>query len=357
MSVLAIGDLLCDDRYVIEASVGKGGMQEVYRAHDSILQRTVAVKVPQDSHAAKRFRDTAVIAAKVNHPNVAKTLDYFEDENDRPYLVEEYVDGSNLRDVLNKFERLDPHTASFIMHHMVRGLSASHHVGVVHRDLKPSNVMIMGDLAFSALRLTDFGIAKMAEDEIDSAVAGGPETTKKSSTVMNALAYLAPEIVEASHKVSKPADVWAVGAMAWEFLTGQPPFGSRLAAVKQILSPARPALPTHISGHEQFGPLSVELAEIIMQCLQAEAKDRPSADELVEKCDQLCYLPVERETGVVERYLRRTNGFIRTDGGDSVFFHTKNVIGGAPPKVDSRVWFSRFTGSPSDRAIPVVPLK
>lgn len=354
--MLNVGDQV-GDRYTIEAEIGHGGMQEVYRANDDILRRTVAVKVPQD-HAAKRFRDSAVIAAKVNHPNVAKTLDYFEDENGRSFLVEEYIAGENLRHVMNQFERLDPHTAAYILHHLARGLSASHHAGVVHRDLKPSNVMVEGGLAFQSLRLTDFGIARMAQEEIDSAVAGGEETTKKSTTVMNALAYLAPEIVESSHAISKPADVWAITAIAWEILTGKPPFGTGLKALLKIVAAERPSLPGYIADHPQFGPLSKELAAIIMSGLRADPDRRPSADELIETCGRLCYLPIARETGTIEKYPVSSFGFITADGGDGVFFHTQNVItSGARPPIGTRVWFTRFDGAPRPRAIPVVPLR
>lgn len=353
---VGVGDQV-GDRYSIEGEIGRGGMQVVYRAHDDVLRRPVALKVPQD-HAAKRFRESAVLAARVNHPNVAKTLDYFEDEDGRPFLIEEYIEGENLREVMNRFERLDPHTTAHILHHLARGLSASHHAGVVHRDLKPSNVMVEGGLSFQSLRLTDFGIARMAQEEIDSAVAGGEETTKKSSTVMNALAYLAPEIVESSHAISKAADVWAVGAMTWEMLTGKPPFGTGLKALLKIVAADRPSLPGYIADHSQFGPISKELATIIMGCLKADPDERPSADELIETCDRLCYLPALRETGSIEKYPVASFGFIVADKGDGVFFHTENVITtGARPPVGTRVWYTRFDGSPRPRAIPVVPLR
>src|ERR1041384_6157592 len=137
-------------------------MQEVYRARDVVLERLVALKVPQDARVARKFRDSAVISARVNHPNVAKTLDYFEESGGKFYLVEELIQGENLREVSVKFERLDPHTVAHVLHHLARGLAAAHRVGVVHRDLKPSNIMVVGGLAFLGLKITDFGIAKMA---------------------------------------------------------------------------------------------------------------------------------------------------------------------------------------------------
>ncbi|MGE3510233.1 MAG: serine/threonine-protein kinase, partial [Vicinamibacterales bacterium] len=214
MSLLQVGETV-GDRYVVEAEIGRGGMQEVYRAHDDTLRRSVALKVPQDARVARKFRDSAVISARVNHPNVAKTLDYFEDEDGRFYLVEEYVDGLDMKRILAQFKRCDPHTAAHVMHHLARGVAASHRAGVVHRDLKPSNIMIPGGLQFAGMKITDFGIAKMAEHEIDEAVSGGEETTQSSRTVMNALAYVAPEVVDQPRTASKPSDVWAVAAITW----------------------------------------------------------------------------------------------------------------------------------------------
>ena len=189
MNVLATGELV-GQRYTVEAEIGRGGMQEVYRARDEVLERIVAVKVPQDARVARKFRDSSVLSAKVNHPNVAKTLDYFEDNAGRFYMVEEYVNGLDLRKITSRFERVDAHTAAHVLHHLARGISASHRVGIVHRDLKPSNVMVVRGLEFEGLKITDFGIAKMAEHEVDQAVSGGAETTRRSTTVMGALAYL-----------------------------------------------------------------------------------------------------------------------------------------------------------------------
>ena len=98
MSVLATGELV-GERYTIEAEIGRGGMQEVYRARDKVLRRIVAVKVPQDARVARKFRDSSILSSKVNHPNVAKTLDYFEDDAGRFYMVEEYVEGVDLRKI------------------------------------------------------------------------------------------------------------------------------------------------------------------------------------------------------------------------------------------------------------------
>ena len=289
-------------RYTVETEIGRGGMQVVYRAHDETLRRTVAVKVPQDAQSARRFRESSVLSSRVNHPNVAKTLDYFEDDNGRFYMVEEYVEGLNLREVTSRFKRSDPHTAVHILHHLARGLSASHRVGVVHRDLKPSNVMVMGGLKFDGLKITDFGIAKMAEQEVDRAVSGGDATTRQSSTVMGALAYLAPEVIDSPHSPSKLADVWSIAAMAWELLAGKPPFGTGLKAIRAIMSDEPPVLPRAVAAHNQFGLLSRQLADVILCCLRRNADERPTAADLAAHCDEICYLSPVRETGVVTNY-------------------------------------------------------
>ena len=354
MSLLRLGETV-GGRYTVESELGRGGMQVVYRAHDDALRRLVAVKVPQDARVSRRFRESSVLSSRVNHPNVAKTLDYFEDDAGRLYMVEEYIDGSDLREVASRFERSDPYTAVHVLHHLARGLSASHRVGVVHRDLKPSNVMVVGGLDFDGLKITDFGIARMAEQEVNEAVSGGAETTKRSTTVMGALAYLAPEVIGSPHAPSKPADVWSIAAMAWEMLVGHPPFGTGLIAIKEILSDELPVLPTPIGVHKQFGPLSRQLADLIHSCLQTDPDRRPTAAKLAARCDELCYMSPVRETGVVSHYPARTFGFIERDAGGQAFFHAANVVGTRPER-GAKVWFTAFDGEPRPRAIPVVPL-
>jgi serine/threonine-protein kinase len=355
--MLAVGDSVGDDdRYVIEGEVGRGGMQEVYRALDDKLQRPVALKVPQDAKVARRFRESAVISAKVNHPNVAKTLDYFEDGGGRFFLIEELVKGPNLRQVAARFERLDPHAVSHVLHHLARGVAASHRVGVVHRDLKPSNILVAGGLAFEALKITDFGIAKMAEKEIGDAVSGGEETTQSSRTARGALPYMAPEVIDNPRTSSSPADVWAIATIAWELLTGRAPFGTGLKAVTAIVSGNKPTLPGEITAHKQFGPLSLAVASVILRCLEQDPASRPSAEQVATLCDELCYLPLVREVGVIETYRARTFGFIRSNDSDGVFFHVQNVLGPAPLP-GTGVWYSKFDGNPNPRAIPVVPMK
>lgn len=358
MSVLTLGDSVGDDRYTIEGEIGRGGMQEVYRAYDATLQRYVVLKVPQNERVARRFKDSAVLSARINHPNVAKTLDYFEEESQHFCLVEEHVEGLNLREVMNHFERMDPHVVAHVLHHLARGLAASHRVDVVHRDLKPSNVLVGGGLRFSAIKVTDFGIATMAGAEIGNAVAGGQETTESSKTARGQIAYMAPEVIEYPRIPSKPADVWAIAAIAWEMLTGAPPFGAGYAAIAKIVLGKTPGLPTSVTSHSQFGGIAMAVGDVILRCLRFDPASRPTAVQLVSLCDELCYLPPpNREIAVVNNYIgKNAFGFAVIDAGSKVFFHSKCAIG-PPPEVGSCVWFSAYPGSPHRRAIPVVPMR
>lgn len=355
MSTPKPGDTV-SDRYAVIREIGQGGMQIVYLANDETFNREVVLKVPKNASAARRFHDSAVLSATVNHPNVAATLDYVERDGGEFFLVEEYVDGEDLKKVAARFQRLDPYTVAYVIHHLARAVSASHHVNVVHRDLKPSNIMIGGGLAFDALKVTDFGIAKMAKHEVEEHVGTDAESTAKSSTVMNALAYMAPEVINSPHKVEKAADVWAVCAIGWDLLTGVPPFGAGLRAVAQILSGPAPTLDVAISAHRQFGPLASQIADLLLQGMARDPSKRPTAERLAELFDEVCYLKPVRETGTVKNWWGKKWGFIASDAGDDVFFHERSVVG-VRPKIGEPVWFTRFDGEPQPRAVPVVPLK
>jgi serine/threonine-protein kinase len=131
-------------KYRIIELIGQGGMQQVYRSEHIQLGKEVAIKTPINPSALKRFKRTAVASARVNHPNVAKTLDYCEIGN-ISILVEELIDGPDLQQgLLAHAGALDPSLVAKILHHLAKGVAASHQADVVHRDLKPNNVMITG---------------------------------------------------------------------------------------------------------------------------------------------------------------------------------------------------------------------
>lgn len=347
------GDIIAD-RYRIESYVGAGGMQEVYKATDLLLSRVVALKAPKSSSAEKRFKRSAVLAAKVNHANVAKTLDYIATST-RDYLIEEFIEGCDLAGFLGKHvSRLDPFAASRVLHHLAKGLAASHHVDVVHRDLKPNNVMVVGGATFSGFKLTDFGIAKMAEQEMEDAVDGLNAGQTTSSTAFGALPYMAPEFIEDMKAAGKPSDVWALGAMAYELLTGKRPFGSGYLAVPLIQQAKFPPLDPDILS-QQYAPFSRDLFAVISMCMQKDPTLRPSADKLVKICEGLCYSATDRAYGQVVNMGHYPTNFFASpeDGGEDVFLHTDSVYGGSVG-IGNRIWFARYPGKPRDRLFPVV---
>lgn len=350
---LSPGDVI-GDRYHISHYLAEGGMQYVYVAKDQLTERNVALKTPKNSSAKKRFRRSAIVAAQVNHPNVAKTLDYVR-VGDARYLIEELVEGKDLRAaLLHESPFLDPYLAAKVVHHLARGVAAAHHAGVVHRDLKPTNIMVIGDYSLSELKVTDFGIAKMASEELEEAVEGGETSMTTSATAVGALPYMAPEAIERPKEVGPPADIWSVGAMVYQLLAGRPPFGQGLKAVPDIVAARTPEVPGFLTQSPQFAPLAREVMDIALSCLKKDPADRPTADQLVERCGDLCYTSSPRRHGYVTDFRYDAWGFIRS-GDESVFFHRECVYG-PMPQVSSRVVFASYEGGGAARALPVLKL-
>lgn len=347
---LVPGDLI-GGRYEILRYLGEGGMQFVYAAHDQLTARQVALKTPKNRSAQKRFRRSAVVAAKVNHPNVAKTLDYVRVGEER-YLIEELVVGEDLKAaLLGNTTFLDPYLAAKVFHHLSKGVAAAHHAGVIHRDLKPTNIMVVGGYSLTELKVTDFGIAKMAGEELREAIEGGDESMTTSQTVVGALPYMAPEAIENPATVGPAADIWSVGAMMYQLLCGTYPFGQGLTAVPRIIAAQVPAMPAFLTEKAQFSPLAGELMAIALSCLKKDPNERPTADQLVERCSSLCYTSAQRGIGIVHRFMHNAFGFIGTAEGD-VFFH-KDCVYGETPQIGETVLFASYDGGDAPRALPV----
>ena len=331
-------------------------MQFVYLARDLTLERDIALKTPKNPSAEKRFRRSAIVSAKVNHPNVAKTLDYL-DVDGRAYLVEELVVGGDLsKSILQKVDYVDPFLVAKLFHYLSKGLAASHHANVIHRDLKPTNIMIIGDFQLTGVKITDFGIAKMATEELVEAAEGGEDSISASATAVGALPYMAPEAIDTPREVGLKADIWSLGAMMYELLTGAKPFGIGLRAVRRILDCDYDDFPAFVTSNPQFRYLSEEIIVLIKKCLVIEPNNRPSADELVALCSSLCYPVSKRYFGTMKTPNYISWGFISQTFGSDVFYHT-NCIYGLKPVAGERVMLSKYDGGGADRALPVVRMK
>jgi serine/threonine-protein kinase len=344
-------------RYIVERFLAAGGMQEVYIAEDSVLKRRIALKTPKNDSAAKRFETSASLSARMSHPYVAKTYDYLL-AGGRAYLVEELVNGCNLHDFTARIMTvLDPHLVAQCAHQFSKALSASHHVGVIHRDLKPNNIIVVEQQECLNFKVTDFGIAKLAEEELEKAHKSN-ETIQNSSTMFGALPYMSPEVIYNPKASGKASDVWAFGAIIYTLLTGSLPFGEGLGAIPRIVSGLPPATPTNADTLHQFKPLSTQLWELITPCLNVDPNGRPNAEQLAEQTSKICYSAFPRHVGRIKSY-KPSNygayGFIQTDG-DDVFFHRDSYFG-AEVIVGQLVYFSAHPGNPRDRAHPIVPVR
>jgi eukaryotic-like serine/threonine-protein kinase len=212
MSIL-LGTTL-SGRYRLEARIGSGGMSTVYRAFDETLERQVAVKlmnreVASDSDQLERFRREARAVAQLSHPHIVGVIDAGEDDG-RPYIVLEYVEGETLKDRIRRLGRLPVSEAVAYAIEIARALGAAHARHIVHRDVKPQNVLIDEE---GAAKVTDFGIARTLEE--DGLTADG--------RVLGTTDYVSPEQALGQH-VNGQSDLYSLGVVLYEMLTGEVPF-------------------------------------------------------------------------------------------------------------------------------------
>jgi eukaryotic-like serine/threonine-protein kinase len=212
MSAL-VGTLL-NGRYRLDAQVGSGGMSTVYRAFDSTLERRVAIKlmhrdIAGDHDQLERFRREARAVAQLSHPHIVGVIDAGE-EDGRPYIVFEYVEGETLKDRIRRLGRLPVDEAIAYAIEIARALSAAHARGIVHRDVKPQNVLVDEE---GSAKVTDFGIARSIDDT--GLTADG--------RVLGTTDYVSPEQA-LGHDVNGQSDIYSLGIVLYEMLTGDVPF-------------------------------------------------------------------------------------------------------------------------------------
>ncbi|WP_369170177.1 serine/threonine-protein kinase [Streptomyces sp. R28] len=259
--------MLIAGRYRLSESIGRGGMGEVWRAYDETLARQVAVKLllPQDSDptATSRFRLEAQTAARIAHPNVVGVRDFGEHDN-RLFLVMELVAGDSLARVASQFGALPAERVARIAAQAAAGLAAAHRQGIVHRDIKPGNLLLDAD---GTLKIGDFGIARFLDDP-------GAALTATGQIVGTSL-YLAPE--RALGKPAGPAsDVYALGCVLYQFLTGRPPFhaDTAVAILHQHLD-AAPVPPRELG----VAGLPPAFENYLLGLLAKDPEHRPAAQQ------------------------------------------------------------------------------
>jgi serine/threonine-protein kinase len=248
-------------RYRIVALLGRGGMGEVYRAHDLTLGQEVALKflpevAARNPAALGRFYNEVRIARQVSHVNVCRVYDLGEVEG-QPYLSMEYVDGEDLGSLLRRIGRLPSDKAVEIARQLCAGLAAAHAKGVLHRDLKPANVMLNGR---GHVVVTDFGLAALADEIPGEEIRNGTP------------AYMAPEQL-AGREVTIQSDIYSLGLVLYEVFSGKRAFeASTLAELVRLRSETTPVSPSSLV--KELDP-AVESA--ILRCLDTEPSNRPSS--------------------------------------------------------------------------------
>ncbi len=261
-----MGDVLAD-RYELEELVGTGGMSSVYRAHDRLLDRKVALKILHSHYGAdeeyvERFRREARAVAALSHPNIVTVIDRGEHAG-RQFIVFEYVDGENLKRLIERGGPAPVQMALELAMQVARGLSFAHQQGLVHRDVKPQNVLLNGD---NQAKVTDFGIARSLDVQHGMTQTG---------TVLGTSDYIAPEQAQ-GQRVDEHTDVYSLGVVLYELLTNEVPFpGENFVAVamRHINEP-----PPEIRDKRPDVPPRVEAA--VQRAMAKRPEDRfPTMDE------------------------------------------------------------------------------
>lgn len=311
---------LIDNRYELGEPIGRGGMATIYKATDIRMHVEVAIKILREVYSTDpkfvtRFQREARAARALEHPNIVRVYDYGQ-SGDAYYIVMELVNGSDLRRYLKREGILPPERAVEIAHDVALGLGAAHRRSIVHRDVKPQNVLLNDD---GLVKLTDFGIASVYKD-------AGAERLTTTGMTLGTVQYYAPEQAQ-GEIVTPAADVYALGIVMYEMLTGKTPFdGDTPVAVAMRHIQDMPEPPRHLNPN-----IPPQLERIILKCLEKDPRDRyPNGDSLAY---------------ALEQYLR---------GGQNRFGSSSTGIrpqlGGPPgiglPGINSRSQSGRYPAAP-----------
>ncbi|MBL5972395.1 MAG: serine/threonine protein kinase [Candidatus Leucobacter sulfamidivorax] len=258
-------------RYELSSRIAVGGMGEVWKATDSIIGRTVAIKILKDEYMGdpgflERFRAEARHAALVNHEGIANVFDYGEEQGSA-YIVMELVPGEPLSSIIEREGRLPADRVLGIVAQTATALQAAHDAGLVHRDIKPGNLLITPE---GRVKITDFGIARIA-DQVPLTATG---------QVMGTVQYLAPEQAS-GHTATSATDIYSLGVVAYECLAGRRPFtgDSQVAIAMAQINDTPPDLPSDVPG---------PVRRLVFACLAKAPEDRPrSAAKLAQAATAL----------------------------------------------------------------------
>jgi eukaryotic-like serine/threonine-protein kinase len=272
------GEILAG-KYRVDRVLGVGGMGVVAAAHHLELDDKVAIKflLPEtlgNAEAVARFAREARAAVKIKSEHVARVSDVGKLENGAPYMVMEYLEGMDLSGWLSKHGPLPLEQAAEFILQASEAIAEAHTLGIVHRDLKPANLFVIRrpDGALS-IKVLDFGISKMTS----LSGSGGEGSMTRTSTMMGSPIYMSPEQIQSSKDVDQRGDIWALGVILYELITGEPPFGGEHMAelIFSIISAAPPPM------RARRPDVPPELERVILHCLEKQRSSRfPTVEEM-----------------------------------------------------------------------------
>lgn len=273
-----------DGRYEIHELLGVGGMAYVYKAYDNIEKRWVAIKILKEELAGnsdflRRFRNESKAIAVLSHPNIVKVYDVSFGDRIQ-YIVMEYIDGITLKQYIEQQGEIKWREALYFTVQILRALQHAHEKGIIHRDIKPQNIMLLED---GTIKVTDFGIARFSQ----------AETQTMTDKAIGSVHYIAPEQARGGY-INDKADIYSVGVMLYEMLTGQLPFVADNAVSVAIMQmQAEPTPPSRINPSIPKG-----LEEITMHAMEKSPAQRfPSAADMLEDVERF-----RRNPEIVFRY-------------------------------------------------------
>lgn len=271
-SLPIVPGMILSQRFMIESVIGSGGMSTVYRGKDLSIGRIVAIKMLHqkaltEEAEIQRFLREAKTASAISHPNVITIFDFGLTSSGQPYIVMDYIDGISMEDLI-KEKKLTVSQTLKILVQVCDALGAAHRKGIIHRDLKPSNIMLIkDDDGQNLVKLVDFGMAKFLIESEDLKLS-------KTGDLFGTPLYMSPEHFR-SEKLDQTSDIYALGCVLYEALTGAPPFnGTSLYEVMNYhLNEAPSRLP--FMRHEVSVP--AELESLLFRMLAKNPKDRPQS--------------------------------------------------------------------------------
>jgi predicted ATPase/serine/threonine protein kinase/Tfp pilus assembly protein PilF len=267
-----VGTVL-DGKYRIDGVVGEGGMGTVYRATQLNLHRPVAIKVIrgdflEDPVATARFKREALAVAQVKHPHIVTVLDFGVAPEAGAYLVLEFLDGCTLRERLDCEGPMPLRTAVSLTRQVCSAVHLAHTAGIIHRDLKPENIFLEGTASSPSAKVLDFGVAKVSGRE-GGALRGAPKSLTISGVFVGTPTYMSPEQCE-SGELDARSDVYSLGCVLYEMLTGRPPFSARSLIALLNKHVSDPPVPP---GHLVSG-LPFEIEAAVMRALAKLPEER-----------------------------------------------------------------------------------